>query len=73
MSAQTTNIVDEARALIVRVLDIAAIKYPPNSGSYRYLAGMANKVRQAEAATIDSYLVLDCVIAAITRARGERE
>ena len=65
------NIVDEARALIVRVLSDAAIKYPPDSGSYRHLAGMAHKVIAAEAVAIDSYLVLDCVIAALATARDQ--
>jgi hypothetical protein len=59
------NIVDQARAIIVHVLDGAAIKYGPGDPSYEYLAGMARKVKAAEAAHIDSYLVLDCVIAAL--------
>jgi len=64
-----TNIVDEARVLIVRVLDEAAGRYAPGGGSHEYLAGMARKVQAAEAVQIDSYLVLDCVIAAISKAR----
>jgi len=59
------NVVDRARALVVRVLDREAIKYGPDHGSYEYLVGMARKVKAAEAVVIDSYLVLDCVISAL--------
>ena len=71
----SADIVCQARALVVRTLRDAAHQYAPannGKGSYEYLAGMAAKVERAEAVPIDSYLVLDCVIAALNHARGEQ-
>jgi hypothetical protein len=61
------NIVDRARALVVATIREAAEQYAPNEGgSYDYLAGIAAKVKAAEAVLVDSYLVLDCVIKALS-------
>lgn len=65
------NIVDEARAIVVNTLNEAADTHGPDPASRKYLKGMADKVSNAEAVAVDSYLVLDCVIAAIAKARGE--
>lgn len=53
------DIVDRARAIIVYAIRSA------KSGDAPYLVEMANKVEQAQAVAVDSWLVLDAVIAAL--------